>query len=86
MARLRWPVARSDMKTVLSTYTGRPQYLPNIPIRRETALGKILAFNQVAVATAPELTIGLNGRFEASSSTMALNASPVGSTPTFDNT
>ena len=35
---------------------------------------------------APALTIGLNGRFEASSSTIALNASPVGSTPTFDST
>lgn len=38
------------------------------------------------MAIAPALTIGLNGRFVNASSTIALNASPVGSTLTLERT
>ena len=40
----------------------------------------------VAAAMAPALIIGLRGRPVPGSRLMALNASPVGSTPTFFNT
>ena len=39
-----------------------------------------------AVAIAPALTIGLKGRLWTWSSTIELNASPVGSTPIRDST
>ena len=45
-----------------------------------------LPFISPATAIAPELTIGLNGRFFTLSSTMELKASPVGSTPTLSST
>ncbi len=41
---------------------------------------------KLVVAIAPAFTIGLYGRFDRSSKMIALNASPVGSTPTLVNT
>ncbi len=37
---------------------------------------------RLVVTIAPALTIGLNGRFDCSSTVIELNGSPVGSTPT----
>ena len=41
---------------------------------------------RAVVASAPALTIGLNGRLWRSSKTMELKASPLGSTPTWRST
>ena len=51
------------------------------PAVRLMRSAKSLPWTRSAVAMAPAFTSGLKGRFETSSSTMALNASPVGSTP-----
>jgi hypothetical protein len=58
----------------------------NAASTRPIRSAKSLPATRSAVAIAPAFTIGLNGRFDLSSSTMALKASPVGSTPTRGST
>ena len=82
IARLRWPVARSESKTSSVDRSGRPA---NRPIASRAA-GRARsrpsrARTRPAAAIAPALTIGLSGVPVPGASVIALNASPVGSTP-----
>ena len=65
MARLRWPVVRSDMKIALSMYTLAARRSGRTwPAVRLMRSAKSLPWIRSAVAIAPALTSGLNGRFD----------------------
>ena len=81
MARLRWPVSCSDRKTASLTSSGRPAKAETAAIIAAIAASSVSPGIRPAAAMAPALTMGLNGRPEPAASVMALNASPVGSTP-----
>jgi hypothetical protein len=81
MARLRWPVSRSDRQRVSSSRRGRPAYnAKSHRIRAQRSSGESPATSEVAVM-APALIVGLRGRPLDDSRLISSKASPVGSTP-----
>ena len=81
MARLRSPVSRSDSKTASSTSSGWPTKRAKPSMTRAWRAATVGPSISPVATIAPEFTIGLNGRFDASSTTIALNGLPDGSTP-----
>ena len=81
IARLRWPVSRSESKTTGSTASGRPAAAANSATIRSSAGTPSAGATRDAAAIAPALTIALSGTPLPGASVIALNASPVGSTP-----
>src|SRR5947207_15840429 len=84
MARLRFPVALSEASTALSILNFRPDASCIFSTNDRTPAACDSFLINDAAAIAPALTMGLNGRMVVGSSSMELNASPLGSTPTRD--
>ena len=81
IARLRWPVSRSESKTTRidrQRAAGGGCEQRHDPVERRHAVGR---GHEDAAAIAPALTIALSGTPLPGASVIALNASPVGSTP-----
>jgi len=82
MARLRWPVARSDSNTASSTSSARPAKAEMASSTRARRASRVAPATSDEVAMAPALIIGFIGRPVPGSRLMELKASPEGSTPT----
>jgi hypothetical protein len=80
MARFRYPVSRSDPYTDSSTRRRRPAKRENTSKTRSSGRSMSRPASHAA-AIAPALIIGLRGAPVSGSRLIALNASPLGSTP-----
>ena len=86
IARLRCPVSRSETYTPSSSGRLRPAKPDSVSVIRRSCSSESAPATSPAVAIAPALIIGLRGRPVVGSRLIALNASPLGSTPTFSIT
>ena len=86
MPRLRWAVSASERNTASSTASRRPAAAEKRSSTNSSASAPRCSTSRPDTVMAPAFTMGLKGRLVLASKTMALKASPEGSTPTREST